>query len=163
MDSQIKKGGSTYLVQKNYHRMNSGTYKSLKSAPKTSAVKRFTSVAGSFHASGARPALCEQQYERNSSLLQPVSVATCGRKQPDVRPFLIYMPSTPSRRLNGSSVFCNGERTDISISSCCNSLAVIGSDIKRGSPVADAFAISVTNSINGESEMNWPIQPRNCP
>ena len=46
---------------------------SLKSAPNTSAVKRQTSVSGSFQAAAARPALCAQQYERESSLDQPVS------------------------------------------------------------------------------------------
>ncbi len=65
------------------------TYISLKSAPKTSAVKRWTSVCGSCQASGARPALCAQQFERNSSLDQPASGATWGRKQPDARPFFM--------------------------------------------------------------------------
>jgi hypothetical protein len=56
-------------------------------SPNTSAVNKYTSVSDFRHASPANKALLAQQLRKNSSLLQPVSVATCGRKHPARPPF----------------------------------------------------------------------------
>ena len=48
----------------------------------TSAVKTYRAVSGSFHASGGKPAFWLHNCDKNSSLLHPVSSATCGRNTP---------------------------------------------------------------------------------